>query len=96
MYRACTVRVFDPAKKQWSIYWIAEPTPVIDPAPVQGNFKDGVGLFYADDGADGKAFKVRFKWHRVTPNSARWEQALSTDGGTTWIDNWFMDFTRMA
>jgi hypothetical protein len=53
-------------------------------------------LFYADDSLDGRAYKLRFKWHRITDASARWEQALSTDGGTTWVDNWFMDFKRLS
>jgi hypothetical protein len=95
-YRASTVRIFDPAQKRWSIYWISEKAPGIDPYPVQGRFKDGVGLFYATDPTTTPAVMTRFKWWKITPASARWEQALSNDEGVTWIDNWFMDFSRVG
>lgn len=55
-----------------------------------------VRLFYADDSTDGRAFNLCCNWRRIAPDSARWEQALSADGGLTWIDHWFMDFTRVA
>ncbi len=94
--RASTYRVFNPERKQWSIFWVPQRAPVVETPGVQGNFKDGAGVFYSDDSVDGRPFKTRFIWHRITARSARWEQALSTDGGATWVDNWFMDFTRVA
>lgn len=55
----------------------------------------GVRLFYAD-GTDDRAFNPCFNWRRIGADSARCEQALSADGGAIWIDNWFMDFTKVA
>ena len=37
---------------------------------------------------------TRYIWSGITPNSAHWEQAFSTDGGKTWETNWMNDFTR--
>jgi hypothetical protein len=38
--------------------------------------------------------KTRIVWSRITPVSARWEQAMSPDSGQTWETNWVSDFTR--
>lgn len=94
-YRAATLRVFSPAPKLWSIWWIDGRDPVLGP-PVHGGFKDGVGAFHGDDVLDGRPIRVRFLWSAVTARSARWEQAFSPDGGTTWEENWVMAFERRA
>ena len=94
-YNAVTVRTYDPAKAQWSIWWFDSRYPASLDPPVVGRFENGVGTFYADDHFKGKPIRVRFLWtqHSDTPH---WEQAFSTDGGTTWETNWTMDFTRQA
>ncbi|HEY1092582.1 MAG TPA: DUF1579 domain-containing protein, partial [Burkholderiaceae bacterium] len=48
-YRAAALRSFDTATGQWSIWWLDGRNPGALDAPVVGGFKDGVGLFYADD-----------------------------------------------
>ena len=77
-------------------WWLDGRMPLgpLDP-PVRGGFRDGVGTFTADEAFRGKPIKVRFTWSRITPTSARWEQAFSPDGGKTWEVNWEMDFTRL-
>jgi hypothetical protein len=62
--------------------------------PVVGKFSDGVGIFEGDDELDGKAIRVRFTWSDISATSARWEQAMSADGGQTWESNWVMLHTR--
>ena len=94
-YRAATVRAFDPATGMWSIWWIDGRNPRLEP-PVQGRFENGVGTFLGDDAFEGRPIRVRFIWSEITPRSARWEQAFSPDGGTTWETNWIMRFTRSA
>ena len=63
-------------------------------APVVGKFQNGVGVFEANDDYKGQAIRVRYTWSHITANNARWEQAFSPDGGTTWEVNWVMQFTR--
>jgi hypothetical protein len=94
-YRGVGVRAFDVETKQWSIWWIDSRKPGIDP-PVRGGFANGVGTFIGDDTWKGKPVKVRFRWTKITPTSAHWDQASSGDGGKTWETNWDMDFTRTA
>ena len=40
--------------------------------------------------------RTRFIWSHITPTSARWEQAFSTDDGASWDVNWRMDFRRVG
>ena len=91
-YRAATVRTFDPATRQWSIWWIDGRNPLTIDVPVRGAFIDGVGTFLCEDVFDGRPIQVRFLWSRMMENSARWEQAFSLDGGTSWETNWVMEF----
>ena len=88
-----TFRFFDPKTRLWSIYWADSRRGVLDP-PVVGCFSGDVGLFEGKDTFEGRPIRVRFTWTRLGPETARWEQAFSADGGTTWETNWVMEMTR--
>ncbi len=93
-YRAVSLRTFNPASGDWSIWWLDGRRPgQLDP-PVVGSFSDGIGTFFADDTLDGIPIRVRFVWSLIGAQSCRWEQAFSADGGTTWETNWVMAFVR--
>ncbi len=93
-YRALTMRTFDPATRQWAIWWVDGRHPHrLDP-PVVGGFADGVGTFECDDELRGQPIRVRYVWSDITATSARWQQAFSPDGGQTWETNWVMALTR--
>ena len=94
-YRAVTVRTYDPAKEQWSIWWIDGRNPALLDPPVVGRFEDGVGTFYAEDKFNGKPIRVRFFWTNAMTDTPHWEQAFSIDGGKTWETNWTMDFGKI-
>ena len=65
-YHAVTLRTYDAARKQWSIWWFDGRNPShLDP-PVVGGFKDGVGTFYAEDTFRGKPIRIRFLWTNLT------------------------------
>ena len=91
------LRAYDPQTAQWAIWWIdgRDPHGPLDP-PVKGRFVQGVGTFYSDYVDNGKPMRVRFTWSRITPTSARWEQAVSADAGATWDTNWIMEFRRAS
>jgi hypothetical protein len=92
-FAGITLRLYQPATQQWSLYWANSRDGVLQP-PVHGRFVKDVGTFYGDDVDDGKPVRVRYIWSRITRTSARWEQAFSIDGGKSWETNWIMDFTR--
>lgn len=89
-----TLRTFDPATRQWSIYWVTSATGRLDPTPVVGGFDGARGEFYADDHDDsGRRIRVRFVWRKLDADHAHWEQAFSYDD-RTWETNWTAEFTR--
>jgi hypothetical protein len=91
--KGLTLRLYEPARKAWSLHWTTNETGVLFP-PVVGSFTDGRGEFYGDDSHEGQPVRVRFVWSRTDTGSPRWEQAFSVDGGHTWETNWVMDLTR--
>jgi hypothetical protein len=93
-WQGMTVRIFNPTKRQWSLYWINSRTGELFP-PVVGGFTGDHGEFYGDDTDDGRPIKVVFKWDRLGPGKARWQQAFSLDG-KTWETNWICDHTRVS
>lgn len=95
-----SLRLFNPQTGLWSIYWLDNTTAGLDAAglllpPVVGNFTNGIGIFEGDDQLDDKPIRVRYTWCAIERNSARWEQAMSQDGGNTWEMNWSMQFQRI-
>jgi hypothetical protein len=94
-YRGMSLRTWDTDTAKWSIYWLDSRRPGRLTPPVKGGFAKGIGTFYSDDEYERRAIRVRFVWSRITPTTARWDQAFSLDAGVTWETNWIMDFSRM-
>ncbi len=92
-YAGLTLRLYDPAREEWSLYWVSKREGLLT-TPVVGRFADGEGLFYGDEVYEGKEITVRFRWSNITATTARWEQAFSMDERRTWLTNWVMDSTR--
>ena len=63
--------------------------------PTVGEFKDGRGEFFDQEMFEGRSILVRYVWSNITPKSAHFEQAFSTDGGKSWEVNWITDVTRV-
>jgi hypothetical protein len=89
-----TLRLYNPETHEWRLYWVNSKVGVLDP-PQIGQFKDGVGAFYAQDSWKGKMVIVRFLWSNTTTNKPHFEQSYSDDGGKTWEVNWITDQTRV-
>jgi hypothetical protein len=86
------LRLYNPETKQWTITWANSRENVFG-VPIVGEFKDGRGEFMDLEDFDGRQIFVRNDFSKITPDSAYFEQAFSTDG-KTWEPNWLMTFTR--
>ncbi len=84
---ALNLRLYEPQAQRWSLTFINMRDGLLTPA-VYGGFRNGVGEFHGDDQLGGRPIKVRFLITRPSPDEARFEQAFSADGGTTWETNW--------
>lgn len=96
-----SLRVFNPATEQWSIFWFTNEgggldarTGQLEP-PVVGGFNGSEGVFEADDQLRGQPIRVRYRWSLANPHEPRWEQSFSPDGGRSWELNWWMTFARL-
>jgi hypothetical protein len=88
-----TLRTYNPQSHQWRLYWANSKIGILDP-PQIGEFKNGLGEFYAQDTINGKTILIRFIWSNTTTNMPHFEQSFSEDGGKTWEVNWITDQTR--
>lgn len=90
-----SLRLYNPQARQWSLNYASVRNGLLT-QPVHGGFRDGRGEFHGQEDLDGKVVLVRFVIVPLTPDSARFEQAYSDDGGRSWETNWIATDTRIG
>ncbi|MBA2743282.1 MAG: hypothetical protein H0U43_03065, partial [Chthoniobacterales bacterium] len=85
--KALSLRLYSPQSRQWSLNFATNGGGTLG-TPTIGEFKDGRGEFYDQEPINGRAALVRFVISDIKPDSCRFEQAFSEDGGKTWEVNW--------
>jgi hypothetical protein len=89
-----TLRLYNPASHQWSIYLVDLDKGTLDIPPVIGQFTGKKGEFYDQEFWNGRAIIVRYMWLDQGPHAAHMEQSFSPDGGKSWEVNWICDLSR--
>ena len=89
-----SLRLYNPQSRQWSLNFANIKDGTLG-APTIGEFKDGRGEFYNQETYNGRSIFVRFIITKLSPDSVKFEQAFSEDGGKTWEVNWIAVDTRV-
>ncbi|HET9793366.1 MAG TPA: hypothetical protein VFS34_02805 [Thermoanaerobaculia bacterium] len=93
-FEGLSLRLYDPRSHQWSLNFANGATGALS-QPTVGEFRNGRGEFYDQETFGGRAVLVRFVVRELTPDSCRFEQAFSDDGGKTWEVNWIATDSRV-
>ena len=89
-----SLRLYNPKARQWTLNYANAAVGELS-QPTIGEFRDGRGEFYDQEAFQGRAILVRNVFTDITPDSYRFEQAYSNDGGKTWELNWIATDTRV-
>lgn len=90
-----TLRLYNPQTRLWSISFANSKDGTLGQAMI-GKFTDGRGEFFDRELFNGREISVRFIFSDIAPNSFKFEQAFSDDGGKTWEVNWIATFARTS
>jgi hypothetical protein len=93
-FEGLNLRLYNPESHQWSLNFANSNSGTLS-QPTIGEFNNGRGEFFDQETLNGRAILVRFVISDITPNSCRFEQAFSEDGGKTWEVNWIAIDTRV-
>jgi hypothetical protein len=93
-FEGLNLRLYNPGSHQWSLNFANSSGGGMN-QPTIGEFKNGRGEFFDQETLNGRAIFVRFVISDITPDSCRFEQAFSEDGGKTWEVNWVATDTRV-
>jgi len=87
------LRLYNSESHRWSLNWASSVDGIMN-QPMIGEFKNERGEFFDQEPFNGRTIFARNGFLDITPNSSRFEQAFSDDGGKTWETNWVMTFKR--
>ena len=82
-WQGLTFFLFNPKSLQWSQIFLNSHDGVISSALV-GSFKDGGGELVQQDTFKSRSILVRGVWSDITPESHRYTESYSDDGGKNW------------
>lgn len=88
-----SLRTYDSKEDEWTIYWMDTSNPQLV-EQVRGRFTNGEGLFYGTEPYNGRDYRLRFIWRKISDDELYWEQAFQDPSTQDWETNWIMEFNR--
>ncbi|HEX3915461.1 MAG TPA: hypothetical protein VHW71_18325 [Steroidobacteraceae bacterium] len=92
-WEGLTLFLYNPLAHQWSQSFVNSKNGVLT-LPLIGSFKDGRGELFSSDSFDGRSILVRGVWSDIKPDSHRYEESYSNDGGKSWAPAFIATLTR--
>ena len=93
-WEGMTMFLYNPVSHQWSQSFIDSKAATLE-APLIGSFKNGRGELFAQDTFHDKSILDRGVWSNIAPDSHRFEEDYSNDGGKTWAPAFIAELTRV-
>ncbi len=92
-WEGATLFLYNPEAHQWAQAYVDSRDGMLG-IPMIGQFKDGKGELIDQEIWHGRSILVRGTWSEIKPDSHRFEQAFSDDGGKTWETNFVATLAR--
>lgn len=92
-WEGLTLFLYNPESHQWSQSFAPSKTGTVV-SPLVGEFKNGRGELISQDTFGGRMILVRGVWSDIKPDSHRFEESYSDDGGRTWWPAFIAELTR--
>jgi hypothetical protein len=92
-WEGLTLFLYNPQAHQWSQSFVSSKMGVMV-SPLIGEFKNGRGELISQDTFDGRTVLVRGVWSDIKPDSHRFEESYSDDGGKTWSPAFIAELAR--
>ncbi|MGA8709370.1 MAG: hypothetical protein WB646_20545 [Steroidobacteraceae bacterium] len=93
-FEGLTLFLYNPDSHQWTQTYASSRSGSLN-SSLTGAFKDGRGELIGLDQHAGRTILVRTVWSDIKPDSHRFEQSFSEDGGKTWEPNFVATLTRV-
>jgi hypothetical protein len=96
-WEGLTLFLYNPSAHQWSQSFVNSKVGTLSFSSTNvGEFKDGrVVLVGQDNSVSDKTILVRAVWSDIKPDSHRYEETYSNDGGMTWVTSFVANLTRL-
>ncbi|MGN6187070.1 MAG: hypothetical protein ACTHQM_25825 [Thermoanaerobaculia bacterium] len=94
-FEGISLRLYNPAARQWSLNFANLANGELT-TPTIGEFSGARGEFFSHEKLGERMIFVKFVIIKTSPDSCRFEQSFSDDGGKTWELNWVATDTRVT
>lgn len=93
-FQGTTLFLYNPNSHQWSQTFASSADGTLE-TPTIGEFKNGRGELFSHVSRDGKMMLIRDTWSEIVPDSHKFEEAYSDDGGKTWHPDFIANLERI-